>query len=144
MRISLSRATLMSPVAAPRPARGLMLMSLALLLVMLLGPLPALAQGQAKPKDSKGVGIVYGKVLKPDGRPLAGAWLMIENLELGMIYRKDVNPIGQFQFDDVFPGTYIFKLSPAVYLIKSPEKISVKADEALEVEVRVVPAPPEK
>jgi hypothetical protein len=97
----------------------------------------------AQKSKSKGVGIVYGKVLKADGKPLAGAWLMIENLELGMIYRKDINPIGQFQFDDVYPGTYVFKLSPAVYLIKSPAQITAKADQALEVEVRVVPAPQE-
>jgi len=99
--------------------------------------------GAAQKSKSKGVGIVYGKVLKADGKPLAGAWLMIENQELGMIYRKDINPIGQFQFDDVYPGTYVFKLSPAVYLIKSPAQITAKADEAMEVEVRVVPAPPE-
>ena len=101
------------------------------------------APAVAQKGKSKGVGIVYGKVLKPDGKPLAGAWLMIENQELGMIYRKDVNPIGQFRFDDVYPGTYAFKLSPAVYLIKSPTQITAKADEALEVEVRVVPAPKE-
>ena len=115
-------------------------------LLLLIVSLPALAAAQAAPKkkDSKGVGIVYGKVLKVDGKPLAGAWLMIENLELGMIYREDINPIGQFQFDDVYPGTYVFKLSPAVYLIKSPAQIVAKADEALVVEVRVEPAPPEK
>lgn len=113
-------------------------------LVVMVGAFSHLAaQNTAKKKASKGVGIVYGKVLKPDGKPLGGAWLMIENLELGMIYRKDINPIGQYQFDDVYPGTYIFKLSPAVYLIKSPAKFTVKADEAHEVEVRVVPAPRE-
>lgn len=123
------------------------------LTVFLLVPAPVLlldgaslqlaAQDSPRKRDSSGVGIVYGKVLKPDGKPLGGAWLMIENLELGMIYRKDINPIGQYRFDEVYPGTYVFKLSPAVYLIKSPEKFTVKPDEAHEVEVRVVPAPRE-
>lgn len=113
----------------------------------LLSALPSearpLQQEKGRKKPAKGVGIVYGRVLKPDGKPLIGSFLMIENLELGMIYRKDLNPLGQFQFDDVFPGTYSFKLSPAVYLIKSPAKVVAKAEEAVEVEVRVVPAPVE-
>jgi hypothetical protein len=101
------------------------------------------AQKSSAKKDSKGVGVVYGRVLKPDGKPLGGAFLMIENLELGMIYRTDINPIGQFRFNDVYPGTYRLKLSPAVYLIKAPAQFSVKADEAHEVMVQVVPAPKE-
>ena len=115
-----------------RPSRYIPALAASVILIILAWP----ASAQQR-KGSQGVGIVYGKVLKVDGKPLGGVWLMIENLELGMIYRKDVNPSGQFEFADVYPGTYIFKLSPALYLVKSPAKITVKADEALEVEVRV-------
>ena len=87
------------------------------------------------------MGTVRGVVQTADGRPVGGFWLMIVNPELGMNYRKDVNPIGQFTFTDVYPGTYVFKISPYSYTVVSPSQIEVKEGDFLDVKVIVARAP---
>ena len=95
------------------------------------------------------MGDVRGTVQTEEGKPVGGFWLMIENPDLGMIYRKDVDPIGRFAFTDVYPGTYFFRISPYSYTVVKPSQIEVKADRTLDVTVVVaraprsaVPAPP--
>ena len=88
------------------------------------------------------LGSVRGVVENEKGKPVGGVWLIIDNPELGMNYRKDVNPIGQFVFTEVYPGTYIFRISPATLQIVSPAQIVVKAGQYLNnVKVVVRPAP---
>jgi len=115
-------------------------LALAALATGLSGMLPDILQSRALGQQS-GVGIVYGVVQTDKGRPVGGFWLMIDNPDLGMNYRKDVNPIGQFKFTDVYPGTYVFKISPNSYTVLRPTSIQVKAGEALEVKVIVTAAP---
>ena len=96
--------------------------------------------GRASAQQAK-LGTVRGVVQTNQGRPVGGFWLMIDNPDLGMNYRKDVNPIGRFTFTDVYPGTYIFKISPNVYTVVSPSQIQVKGGEVLDVKVIVAAAP---
>ena len=90
------------------------------------------------------MGSVRGVVENEKGKPVGGLWLTIDNPDLGMNYRKDVNPLGQFVFTDVYPGTYIFRISPATLQIVSPAQIVVKPGQYLNnVKVVVRPAPSE-
>src|SRR3990170_2069240 len=78
------------------------------MLLFALGCAPLLAQETE-------MGAVRGVVKTAEGRGVGGFWLMMVNPDLGMNYRKDVNPIGQFTFTDIYPGTYGFKISPNSY-----------------------------
>ncbi|HWP86076.1 MAG TPA: carboxypeptidase-like regulatory domain-containing protein [Terriglobia bacterium] len=93
------------------------------------------------PAQTTELGKVRGVVKTREGKPVGGFWLMIVNPELGMNYRKDVNPIGQFAFTDIFPGTYVFKISPNSYTVVSPAQLPIKGGDDLEVQVIVAPAP---
>jgi outer membrane receptor protein involved in Fe transport len=95
---------------------------------------PAWAQKSA-------LGIVRGVVQTTKGRAVGGFWLMLDNPDLGMNYRMDVNPIGRFEFKDIFPGPYVFRISPYSYTVVSPAQIQVKAGQSLTVTVVVTPAP---
>ena len=92
-------------------------------------------------QDSGGVGTVRGVVQTAEGKPVGGFWLMIVNADLGMNYRKDVNPIGQFEFTGVYPGTYVFKISPYSYVVRDPAQIVVQANRTMDIKVIVVRAP---
>jgi hypothetical protein len=54
--------------------------------------------------QEKAMGVVRGVVQTTKGQAVGGFWLIIDNPDLGVNYRKDVNPIGQFEFTDVYPG----------------------------------------
>ena len=91
--------------------------------------------------QEKKMGVVRGVVQTRDGRGVGGFWLMMVNPELGMNYRKDVNPIGQFTFTDIYPGTYVFKISPYSYTVVSPSAIEVKGGDDQDIKVIVARAP---
>jgi hypothetical protein len=91
-----------------------------------------------------GVGNVRGVIHTAEGKPVGGFWLMIVNQELGINYRKDVNPIGEFAFTDVYPGTYVFKISPYSYVVRDPAQIVVQANRSMDIKVTVVRAPAQR
>jgi hypothetical protein len=66
---------------------------------------------------------------------------MLVNPALGMNYRKDVHLDGKFLFTDIFPGTYVFQISPYSYTVVSPSYIEVKGGDDQEVSVIVARAP---
>ena len=83
------------------------------------------------------VGSVRGVVQTAKGKGVGGFWLIIDNPDLGVNYRTDVNPIGQFQFTDVYPGPYVFKVSPNSYTVVSPAQIQVRNGQSMTVTVVV-------
>ena len=87
------------------------------------------------------MGTVRGVVQTAKGKTVGGFWLIIDNPDLGVNYRKDVNPIGQFEFTDVYPGSYVFRISPASYTIVNPPSIQVQGGRTMTVTVVVAPAP---
>ena len=106
--------------------------------------LGAMSIRPAAAQDGGGVGAVRGVVQTQDGKPVGGFWLMIVNPELGMNYRKDVNPIGEFEYTGVYPGTYVFRISPYSYTVVSPPQIQVQANRSMDVKVIVSRAPAER
>src|SRR5262249_51245796 len=94
-----------------------------------------------KAQTSAAPGTVRGVVQTKQGKVMGGFWLIIDNDDLGMNYRKDVNPIGRFEFTDVYPGSYVFRISPDSYSILSPAKIQVENGRAIDVTVVVAPKP---
>jgi len=108
----------------------------------LLFPLLWIALGSTPlPAQETEMGLVRGVVKTAEGRGVGGFWLMLVNPDLGMNYRKDVNPIGQFTFTDVYPGTYVFKISPYSYTVVSPSQLEVKEGDHLDITVTVARAP---
>jgi Carboxypeptidase regulatory-like domain len=99
-----------------------------------------LAFGQAGAQETP-LSTVRGVVETTKGKAVGGFWLIIDNADLGMNYRKDVNPIGQFEFTDVYPGAYIFRISPDSYTIVSPAQIQVQGGRTMTVTVVVAPTP---
>ena len=87
------------------------------------------------------MGIVRGVVQTTRGQAVGGFWLIIDNPDLGVNYRKDVNPIGQFEFTDVYPGPYVFRISPDSYTVASPAKIQVEGGRTMTVTVKVTRTP---
>ena len=87
------------------------------------------------------MGVVRGVVQTTKGQAVGGFWLIIDNPDLGVNYRKDVNPIGQFEFTDVYPGPYVFRISPDSYTVQSPAKIQVEGGRTMTVTVKVSRTP---
>ena len=82
-------------------------------------------------------GTVRGTVQYEDGRPLSGVWVIIQHDEIGVNYKKDSNPRGQFVFEDLYPGPYSFTISPGQFIIRSPQQIQVREGRVMDVTVVV-------
>ena len=106
-----------------------------LLLLVVAGVCLSLAAQESK------LGVVRGVVQNGAGDPVGGFWLMLVNPALGMNYRIDVDPAGKFLFTDIYPGTYVFQISPYSYTVVSPSYIEVKGGDDQEVNVIVARAP---
>ena len=82
-------------------------------------------------------GTVRGTVQYEDGRPLSGVWVIIQHDEIGVNYKKDSNPRGQFVFEDLYPGPYSFTISPGQFIVRSPQQIQVRGGRVMDVTVVV-------
>ncbi|HEY7679418.1 MAG TPA: carboxypeptidase-like regulatory domain-containing protein [Terriglobia bacterium] len=102
-----------------------------LLVAVLVGGSPPNVLGQVA------TGTVRGTAQYEDGKPLGGVWVIIQNAAIGINYKKDSNPLGQFLFEDVYPGTYTFTISPGQFVIRSPQQIEVRQGRVLDVTVVV-------
>lgn len=86
------------------------------------------------------MGAIKGTAQFASGKPLTGVWIIISNHDLGTSYRDDSGPQGQFEFQGVFPGKYVFGFSPAQFEVRSPSEIQVQPGETLSVTVVVAPS----
>ncbi len=86
------------------------------------------------------MGAVKGTVQDESGRPLTGLGVFIQNKAAGTEYAKNSGPQGQFEFRDVSPGNYVFEISPAGPLVRSPLSIQVQPGATLNVQLVVAQA----
>lgn len=85
-------------------------------------------------------GSVWGFVLKPDGRPVAGAALELQLQGAGTVATARTDDDGYFSFEGVLPGTYRVRAFPGQYWAASDSQwLTVAAGEQHTLRINPVP-----
>ena len=71
-------------------------------------------------------GELSGLVTDPDGKPQAGALVMLFNRQDHLLQRIATNIAGNFSFDDLLPDVYSIRVSLATFVPASRDRVPVK------------------